>query len=253
VLTWDRRNSGASDIAIEDAESEFHLWTDDLHILLQQLDMSPAYVGGGSGGCVMSLLMAHRYPQDVKGLLLYWPPTDDLQSCLRPLAEHYYLCLARAAEDKGMEAVIALSSDPPEPEWAGATGWVAQAIAQNPHNRDRLLSMDPKHFASVMKKWAGWVASPRLYLANLSDKELASITVPAIVCYGFNAWHPEHTARELCHKLPNAECVDYAARYTSAEIQEIADIEASGDLAESTKSVFRFPFYKDFLQRVESR
>ena len=35
VLLWDRRNSGASDIAIEDAPSEFHLWTDDLHWLLK--------------------------------------------------------------------------------------------------------------------------------------------------------------------------------------------------------------------------
>jgi pimeloyl-ACP methyl ester carboxylesterase len=252
VLTWDRRNSGASDIAIEDAESEGHLWIDDLHNLLQQLDMSPAYVGGGSYGCLMSLLMAHRYPQDVRGLLLDNPPTDDVQSCQQPLVEHHYLCLARAAEDKGMEAVIELSADPPVPEWAWITGWVAETIAQNPDNRDRLLSMDPKHFASVMKKWAGWLASPRNYLANLSDKELASIDVPAIVSHGFNAWHPEHTARELYHKLPNAEWMDYAARYTGGEIQEIAAIDASGDLAESTKLVFRFPFYKDFLQRVET-
>ena len=36
VLTWDRRNCGASDLAVEDAESEWHLWADDLHALLQE-------------------------------------------------------------------------------------------------------------------------------------------------------------------------------------------------------------------------
>jgi pimeloyl-ACP methyl ester carboxylesterase len=252
VLLWDRRNSGASDIAIEDAESEAHLWTDDLHALLQELDMSPAYVGGSSAGCVMSLLMAHRYPQDVKGLLLYNPPTDDVQSCQQPLVEYHYLCLARAAEEKGIEAVIELSTHPPDPEWAWITGWVAETIALNPGNRERLLAMDPGQFASIMKKWAGGLTSPRSYLANLSDEELAAIDAPAIVSYDFGAWHPEHTARELYRKLPNAEWVDYGARYTSKEIQEIADIVASGDVAVSTKFVFRIPFYEDFLQRVET-
>jgi hypothetical protein len=112
--------------------------------------------------------------------------------------------------------------------------------------------MDPGQFAAIMTKWAGWLTSPRNYLANLSDEELAAIDAPTIVSYDFGAWHPEHTARELYEKLPNAEWVDYGAHYTPAEIQEIADIVANGDIAESTKLVFRFPFYEDFLQRVEA-
>jgi 2-hydroxy-6-oxonona-2,4-dienedioate hydrolase len=252
VLTWDRRNSGASDVALEDAESEAHLWTDDLHALLQELDMSPAYVGGGSYGCVMSLLMAHRYPQDVKGLLLYSPPTDDVNACQQPLNEYHYLCLARAAEDKGMEAVIELSTHPPEPEWAWITGWVAETIAMNPANRDRLLSMDPSQFATIVRKWVASSVAPRNYLANLSDEELAGIDVPAIVAHGLNDWHPEHTARELYHKLPNAEWADYVDRYTPAEIQAIADINATGDIAVSTQLAFHFPYYEDFLRRVEA-
>jgi pimeloyl-ACP methyl ester carboxylesterase len=252
VLTWDRRNSGASDIAIEDAESELHLWTDDLHALLQALDLSPAYVGGDSVGCVMSLLMAHRYPQDVKGLLLQHPPTDDVQACLQPLAKAHYLCLVRAAESRGMKAVIETSADPPEPEWAGITGWVTETIAQNPENRERLLSMDPGQFAAIMRKWAKWFASPRLHLSNLSEEELAGIDVPAIVSHDFGAWHPEHTARALYRLLPNAEWVDYSSRYTPEEIQEMADIVHARDIGTSTKLAFRFPFYEDFLRRVES-
>ena len=251
VLTWDRRNSGASDVGIEDAESEFHLWTDDLHALLQELDLGPAYVGGSSAGCLMSLLMAFRYPEDVKGLLLHDPPTNDIAACQQPLAEHHYLCLARAAESGGMEAAIELSTNPPDPDWAWITGWVAETIACNPGNRERLLSMDPRQFAAILTRWAGWVTAPRNHVAGLSDEDLAGITTPAIVAHGFNAWHPEHAGRALCGLLPNAEWVDYAARHTKEEIQAMADLVASGDNATSTKLAFRFPFYEDFLQRVE--
>ena len=252
VLTWDRRNSGASDLAVEDAESEWHLWADDLHALLQELDMSPAYVGGSSAGFELSLLMAYRYPQDVKGLILQDPSTDKVPDCQQPVAEARYLCIARAAERGGMEAVIETSADPPEPEWAWLTCWVADAIAADPETRDRLLSMEPRRFAAIMKKWAKWLASPRMYLANLSDEALAAIDVPAIVSHGFNDWHPEHTARNLHRLLSNAEWVDYSSRYTSQEIQGIADMYARGGIGASTKLAFRFPFYEDFVRRVES-
>ena len=252
VLTWDRRNTGASDLAIEDAESEWHLWTDDLHALLQELGMSPAYVGGGSAGSVLSLLMAHRYPRDVKGLILYITTNDDVQGILLPLAGAHYLCLAAAAESEGMEAAIKLSADPPEPDWAEFTIWIADAIARKPETRDRLLSMDPEQFARTMRMWAKWLASPRLYLANLSDEELAGIDVPALVAHGFDPWHPEHTARSLARLLPNAEWVDFESRYTRGEIQAIVDVYAEGDVGASTELAFRFPFCKDFLRRVES-
>src|SRR5687768_6013810 len=75
-LLWDRRNCGASDVRIEDAPSELHLWADDLHHLLHTLNLSPAYLAGGSNGCRLSLLMAHRYPDDVKAIILIDPPTD---------------------------------------------------------------------------------------------------------------------------------------------------------------------------------
>lgn len=252
VLTWDRRNSGASDLAIKDAESEWHLWTDDLHALLQELDMSPAYVGGGSAGSELSLLMAHRYPGDVKGLILHDPSTNDVQDVLQPMAEARYLCLAEAAESEGMEAVIKISADPLEPGWASRTSWVADAIAQNPENRDRLLSMEPEQFSRTMRRWAKWLASPRLHLSNLSDEELAGINVPAIVSHGFDAWHPAHVARTLYSLLPNAEWAEYSSRLTPGETQRIVDMHAEKDVGWSTELAFRFPFYEDFLRRVES-
>ena len=45
VLVYDRRNCGASDIAIE-GESENEEWAEDLHELLFRLDALPAFIGG---------------------------------------------------------------------------------------------------------------------------------------------------------------------------------------------------------------
>ena len=43
VLIWDRRNGhGASGVAVSDAPSDWHQWTDDLHQMLNALDLTPA-------------------------------------------------------------------------------------------------------------------------------------------------------------------------------------------------------------------
>src|SRR6185312_14130425 len=46
VLLHDRRNTGASDIAMESDEVEEKVWADDLDILLKQLGASPAFECG---------------------------------------------------------------------------------------------------------------------------------------------------------------------------------------------------------------
>ena len=54
VSIYDRRNCGASDIAFDDSPGEFHSCADDLHYLLNTLNLVPAYVSGISGGSVIS-------------------------------------------------------------------------------------------------------------------------------------------------------------------------------------------------------
>src|SRR5947209_15199676 len=49
VIVYDRRNTGASSVAIEGA-SENGEWAEDLHELLARLDALPAFVGGSSSG-----------------------------------------------------------------------------------------------------------------------------------------------------------------------------------------------------------
>src|SRR5207249_8983760 len=70
VIAYDRRNTGASSIAIE-GESENDEWAEDLHELLARLDALPAYIGGSSSGCRLAMILALRRPAVVRGLLLW--------------------------------------------------------------------------------------------------------------------------------------------------------------------------------------
>ena len=247
VLTWDRRNSGESDMRISDSPSEWHAYTDDLHLLLDHLEMSPAYIGGGSAGCMLSLLMAHRYPKDVKGLILADPPTDDID-ILRPLSEGWYIALAEAAESGGMQEVIRRSSNPPNQERPRLPEWVSNCAGRDPDIRDAILSIDPKWFASIMRRWGKWFLTNGLHLVNLTDEEVKRIGMPAIIAPGRNDLHPERTARLLYNRLPNTTWVEYSDRLSEDEIRHITDEE----FGHSTYISLLAPFIEDFLHRIES-
>ena len=211
VLLWDRRNAGASGFGVEDSPSDWYLWTDDLHELLRSLGMGPAYLAGTSGGYLFSLLMAYRYPSDVKGLMLFGPSTDDV-TLLKPIGKARYLFLAEVAEKDGMQAVFEASANPPEElEHALAVGWIAQC-AQSEDSKKRILSFDAKEFAAIMRKWDSWFSSPSVYLGNIEEDEIRNIKIPAIVASGFDELHPEHTAKHLYNLLPNAEWADYTTQ-----------------------------------------
>ena len=185
VLIYDRRNCGASEVSIAGSSSEWEIWADDVHALLERLDMSPAYVGGGSSGAALSLLVAHRHPKDVKGLLLLCPPTDDPGVHESLLHKEMYAQYAELAESKGMQAVV-------------ETPYYAERIEQNPANRERLLSMDPKEFATVMRRWNAFPTYGTHYF-GLTDEMLSRaeerVMVPMV---GFSRSYNISVAAALC-------------------------------------------------------
>src|SRR5712692_1595107 len=138
VLIHDRRNCGASDVVIEGEESEYEIWADDLYELLSQLDALPVFAGGSSSGCRLSLLLALRHPDAVRGLLL-WRVTGGPFAANR-LAQNYYGDFMDAAKQGGMAAVC-------------ETEHFAERTASNPSNRDRLMAMEPERFIAVMSRW----------------------------------------------------------------------------------------------------
>ena len=136
VVLYDRRNTGASSIAIE-GDSENEEWAEDLHELLQKIDALPAFIGGSSSGCRLAMILALRRPQDVRGLLL-WRVTGGAHAAER-LTNQYYTSHIEAAQQGGMAAVCRLD------HWT-------EVIGVNPKARDALTAMDPQ-FIARMTRW----------------------------------------------------------------------------------------------------
>src|SRR6266478_2841652 len=137
VIIYDRRNCGASGIAIA-GESENEEWAEDLHELLARLDALPAYIGGSSSGCRLAMVLALRRPEDVRGLLL-WRVTGGAYAAER-LCNQYYTSHIEAAQQGGMAAVCAME------HWT-------EVINANPASRAALMAMDPQDFIARMDRW----------------------------------------------------------------------------------------------------
>jgi len=191
VLVHDRRNCGVSDIVIDGKDSEYEIWADDLYALLSQLDASPAFIGGSSSGCRLSLLFALRHPEAVRGLLL-WRVTGGRFAAGR-LAEQYYGQNITAAKQGGMAAVC-------------ETEHFKERIEARPKNRDTLMKMDPARFIAVMSHWREYfIRGADLPVIGATEEELRSIAVPACIIPGNDNTHSRQTGENLGRLLPKSE------------------------------------------------
>ena len=191
VVIHDRRNCGASALAIDGANSEYEQWADDLHALLDALGALPAIVGGSSSGCRTSLLFCLRHPGAARALLL-WRVTGGGYASER-LAFNYYTQFIEAAREGGMDAVA-------------ETEHFAEVIDANPANRDRLMSMGVDEFVAAMTRWRRYfLEGADLPVIGATDEDLAAIGVPAIVVPGCDLIHPMETGRRAQRLLPDAE------------------------------------------------
>jgi len=223
VLLHDRRNCGASDVVIAGDESEYEIWADDLYALLTQLQALPAYIGGSSAGCRLSLLFALRHPEAVRALLL-WRVTGGPFAAQR-LAHNYYGQFIEAAQQGGMPAVC-------------ETEFFRERIASNPANRDRLLSMEAQRFIDVMAHWREYfLRDADLPVIGASAAALGSITVPTCVI----RTHPRRVGENASRLLPNSELHILMPQDAEDDVSTAGWDEKQGELA----SIFI-----DFLKRV---
>jgi pimeloyl-ACP methyl ester carboxylesterase len=194
VLIHDRRNCGASEVLIDGGAAEHEVWADDLHALLEQLDAlsagSRVFVGGSSSGCRMSLAYALRYPQTVRGLLL-WRVTGGSFAAQR-LAREYYSQYIAAAQSGGMAAVC-------------ATPHFSDLIAAYPPNRAKLMAADPQAVIAAMTRWSqGFIDEAGYPVIGATEAELRSIRAPACVIPGNDNTHPKAVGETLARLLPEA-------------------------------------------------
>ena len=226
VLIYDRRNCGASSIAI-DGESENEEWAEDLHELLMELDALPAYVGGSSSGCRLAMILALRRPDDVRGLLL-WRVTGGQHAAVH-LANQYYASHIEAAKSGGMTAVCAMD------HWT-------EVINANPASRAVLMAMDPQDFIARMTRWRrSFDAGAEHPVIGLSPAELHGMAMPACIVPGKDPVHPLPAGQAAHRLIPNAEYVEVVTDQAATLDEAFADWDAKEGLLAAT--------FIDFLRR----
>lgn len=190
VLTWDRRNTGASDVFFGGEGSEVEVWAQDLADLVAHLGRGPAWIAGGSAGCRTSVIAGLRRPQAACGLIL-WSASGG-QYASQFLGFSYHVPYIMAAQRAGMAAVIET------PFWA-------DRIAENPVNRERLLGIDPDDFVAVMKRWmSAFYYRADSALTGATDEELRTIAVPTLIFAGNDDVHPETVSEAMARLIPGA-------------------------------------------------
>lgn len=250
VLIYDRRNCAQSETCIQDTESEFHLWAMDIHALLTELHMAPAYVCGESLGQSLSLLFAHLYPEDTKGLVLFAQPDDNMQRRAR-VAEMRYHQLAKDAEEAGMQNVIERLrvTSAPNP--------MMQPVYESmtrPASQERLLMMNPIEFSSIMRKWGEWFTTDRIFVSRLSDSEVMKIGAPALIVPGLDVVHPLCMSEELHRLLPASQLVDYADHLSTTELKSTRDgYRKAGPSKDSLRLLAAAHIVEQFIEEVEGR
>jgi pimeloyl-ACP methyl ester carboxylesterase len=190
VLVHDRRNTGASDLAIDGTDGEEEIWTDDLYELLGKLGARPAVVGGASSGARTSIITYLRHPDAVRALFLMRLTGGEFAAGRLP--EMYYGQFIRAAREGGMAAVC-------------ATEQYRERIAANPGNRERLMRMDPKRYIEVMSRWLEiFTRGPVAPMYGVTQAQLGSIRVPAVVIPGNDKTHSMPCGRAIQRLIPGS-------------------------------------------------
>jgi pimeloyl-ACP methyl ester carboxylesterase len=191
VIVWDRANLGASDLCFDGA-SDLDLWTDQLHGLLDLLDARPAWLVAASSGARLSIRMALRYPEEVRGVFLWLLSAGPVAGTL---AQMYYGEAAQLALAQGMEAVARM------PYWA-------ERIAANTANRQRLLRADPRAFAATMLRWAARIREEDP-LIGVTEADLREVKVRTrIVAPGDDTGHRRESMELAGALIPGAELVE---------------------------------------------
>ena len=204
VLLHDRRNCGGSEVALDDSQGEDPHRVDDLHALVSHLGIGPAFFGGSSSGCRMSLLYYLKHPERVRGLMLIRVTGGPYPASRLP--ENYYGQFIRAAERGGMAAVCAMDH------------WNAVIVAR-PANLDILMSMPPQRFIAIMTRWrelfCEGIDGPAV---GITAEQFAAIRAPTIVVPGNDKIHSLASGR-LAHSLiPNAKLHQLPVEDTGAEL-----------------------------------
>jgi pimeloyl-ACP methyl ester carboxylesterase len=186
VFLHDRRGTGASDLLFDENDTEEGVWADELHALLKQLNLLPAYISGSSSGARTAINFALRHSKDLSGLLLMRVTGGEFAAMRLP--QNYYRVFIETAEKGGMKAIC-------------ETDRFRDYFATNPKARDQLMAMDVNRFIEIQTKLLDkFVAGADLPVMGVTEKELGSIKAPTIVVPGNDNTHSSKSGR-IAHQM----------------------------------------------------
>jgi pimeloyl-ACP methyl ester carboxylesterase len=164
---------------------------DDLHALLAQLHVGPAFIVGLSFGAGIAVDLALDYPDDVKGLILVAPGlSDEKDENLKPA-----LAAADFARTNGMAALAEAI--------AGSPAVLASASAAVRERVKALYVDNAEVFESGFAMVRHWQPT-----APPAAERLSSIRQPAVVVVGdHDSEDVRATARKLAGSIKDVECV----------------------------------------------
>lgn len=165
VIIWDRRNMGRSGInfgteplSIEEAE--------DLHVLLNRLEIGPAAFYGMSSGSRSNLVLAERYPEHFAALII--APLTGGPLAADQLPQEYFLKYLSDYELTSMEDVVETPL------------WAAYVERNGDEGLAEVLSQDLADFLAAMERAGTYLRSfGQKTTLGMTDEQLAALTVPA--------------------------------------------------------------------------
>ena len=199
VLLWDRPNCGKSDIQLY-GQSESHMRSETLGLMLEKLGIKKVIAAGGSGGARDMILFTIMYPEKVRKLVT-WCIVGGTYSTMS-LAGVYILDELRTIRTKGIEGILELGSGP--------FGWKA-LIEANPRNRQRLLDLGAEEFHRVMNRWLdAFTPKPNESIPGVPDYLFEGIKVPTLIVRGGakDYDHPPRTSFEVHALIKGSKLIE---------------------------------------------
>ncbi len=194
VIIWDRRNMGRSGInfgseplSVEEAE--------DLHVLVERLDIGPAAFYGMSSGSRSNMVLAERYPEDVAALIV--APLTGGPIAATQLSEEYYL---KYLHDESLTSMDEVARTPL---------WSAYIARNGRGGREALLQQEFSDFLAAMQRAGEHLQSySQKTTLGMTDEQLAALKVPAtlILHHGqeVDVLHPITNSRAATTLLQNS-------------------------------------------------
>jgi pimeloyl-ACP methyl ester carboxylesterase len=175
VLLHDRRNTGKSDLLIDDLETEEITWSRELNKLLKLLNEKYIFISGSSSGARTSLMYALEFPSDLIGMIIMRVTGGEFAAKRLPV--NYYEVFIEAAKSGGMEAVC-------------ETKRFMEYIKTNPAVKKQLIGMDVKEFIKIQSSLLSkFLAGAELPVMGITEWELNSIKTPSLVIPGNDNTH----------------------------------------------------------------